>query len=131
MSAHLARARWLVIAFVVAAFCTASLTAHAQTFSISGTVTLTASQTLPKNRPNACVTVTLTRFNGNTGLTNNTINTDAAGNGTYSFTGSVFSIRIQGVDNSSAQNYTIADAVRAELIEAFDRRPKGIVLSVQ
>jgi hypothetical protein len=87
MSAHRARARWLLIAFVVAGVCMASLTAYAQTYSVSGTVTLTASQTPPKNRPNACVTVILTRFSGNTGLTNNTINTDAAGNGTYSFTG--------------------------------------------
>ena len=87
MSSHLGRVRWLAVAFVVAGVCMASLTAYAQTFSVSGTVTLTASQTPPKNRPNACVTVTLTRFNGNTGLANNTINTDAAGNGTYSFTG--------------------------------------------
>ena len=77
----------MAVAFVVAGVCMASLTAYAQTFSVSGTVTLTASQTLPKNRPNACATVTLTRFNGNTGLANNTINTDAEGNGTYSFTG--------------------------------------------
>ena len=88
MNTHVAGVRWLVVAFVVAAVCLPSLTAYAQTFSVSGTVTLTASQTLPKDRPNqTCVAVTLTRFNGNTGLTNNTINTDTAGNGTYSFTG--------------------------------------------
>jgi hypothetical protein len=86
MSAH-GRVRWLLATLVIVAFCLTSLAAYAQTYSVSGTVTLTASQTLPKNRPNACATVTLTRFNGNTGLANNTINTDAEGNGTYSFTG--------------------------------------------
>jgi len=80
------RVRWLLATSVLLAVCMTSLAAYAQTFSVSGTVTLTASQTLPKNRPNACATVTLTRFNGNTGLANNTINTDGAGNGTYSFT---------------------------------------------
>ena len=81
------RVRWLLATLVLVAACMTNLEAYAQTYSVSGTVTLTASQTLPKNRPNACVTVTLTRSNGQIPGVTTTINTDAAGNGTYSFTG--------------------------------------------